>query len=72
MVDTNLQLRDISESVAAELAAAAYQIALRHGIRDSFLDVELDLWRRLRTMLAPAILAGDGVSPSLTAREQST
>jgi hypothetical protein len=32
---------------AAELTSAAYPIALRHGIEDSWVDLELDLWRVL-------------------------
>jgi hypothetical protein len=34
-------------SFAAELTNAAYAIALRHGIEDSWVDLELDLWRVL-------------------------
>jgi hypothetical protein len=33
------------------LAAAAYLVALRHGIKGAFIDVELDLWRELRAVL---------------------
>jgi hypothetical protein len=32
-----------SEAVAAELTAAAYRVALRHGAADKWLDLELDL-----------------------------
>jgi hypothetical protein len=35
------------EAFAAELTAAAYPILLRHGMGDSWLDVELELWRAL-------------------------
>jgi hypothetical protein len=35
------------ETFAAELTAAAYPIALRHGVGDQWLDLELDLWRVL-------------------------
>src|SRR5262249_36508060 len=38
---------DRLELFAAELAAAAYPVALRHGLRDEWLDLELDLWRVL-------------------------
>ncbi len=51
MADTSTKAQDTSEIMAAQLATVAYQVALRHGIRGSFLDVELDLWRELRTML---------------------
>jgi hypothetical protein len=36
-----------SEDFAAELTAAAYPVALRHGMGDKWLDRELDLWRVL-------------------------
>ncbi len=35
------------EVFAAELTAAAYPVALRHGVGDRWLDLELDLWRAL-------------------------
>ncbi len=35
------------ESFAAELASAAYSIALRHGEEHRWVDLELDLWRTL-------------------------
>jgi hypothetical protein len=35
------------EVFAAELTAVAYPVALRHGVGDKWLDLELDLWRVL-------------------------
>ena len=35
------------EVFAAELTAATYCVALRHGAGDKWLDLELDLWRVL-------------------------
>jgi hypothetical protein len=35
------------ENFAAELTEAAYPIALRHGVGEKWLDLELDLWRVL-------------------------
>ncbi len=43
-----------SEDVLAQLTAAAYRVALQHGLRSPFIDVELDLWRELRRVLAAA------------------
>jgi hypothetical protein len=40
------------EQLLAELTAAAYEVALRHGIGGSFLDLELELWDELRAVLA--------------------
>jgi hypothetical protein len=41
----------VAEELLAELASAAYGVALRHGIKGPFIDVELDLWRELRGVL---------------------
>lgn len=42
------------EAYAARLTAAAYAVALRHGVRGSFADLELDLWRELRAVVRTA------------------
>jgi hypothetical protein len=42
----------------ADLSDAAYQEALRHGFRDSFLDVRLDLWQSLRQVFWEGRFAG--------------
>jgi hypothetical protein len=42
---TNLDTR--LDSLVAELTEAAYPIALRHGGRGSWVDLELDLWKAL-------------------------
>ncbi len=39
------------EGFAAELTAAAYPVALRHGLGHKWLDLELDLWRVLTEMV---------------------
>jgi hypothetical protein len=35
------------EAFAAELASAAYRVALRHGPGGTWVDLELDLWKAL-------------------------
>jgi hypothetical protein len=56
-----------SEDVLARLTAAAYHVALRHGLRSPFIDVELDLWRELRHVLAtPPARVGSPAETSLT------
>jgi hypothetical protein len=35
------------EDVAARLTVTAYRVALRHAARDTWIDLELDLWREL-------------------------
>jgi hypothetical protein len=39
------------ETVAAMLTEAAYTVALRHGTVDSWIDLELDLWKVLTETL---------------------
>ena len=35
------------EGLAADLTDVAYRVALRHGMGDQWLDLQLDLWRAL-------------------------
>lgn len=51
---------------AAELATAAYRVALRHGCEDQWLELEVALWRTLtdtverwRQRLPPGLLQPD-------------
>jgi hypothetical protein len=39
------------ENLAAELTSAAYAVALRHGLEDEWLDLELELWEALKKMV---------------------
>ncbi len=43
---------DAAALLAARLTEAAYEVALRHGTRGSFADLELELWRRIRSVVA--------------------
>ena len=36
------------ENFAAELTETAYPVMLRHGAVDNWLDLELELWKRLK------------------------
>jgi hypothetical protein len=36
-----------SENLAAEFADAAYHVALRHGVGEKWLELQLDLWGAL-------------------------
>jgi len=38
------------ETFLARLTTTAYQVALRHGIKGSFAELELNLWRELRAV----------------------
>jgi hypothetical protein len=51
MVPANVEPLFVGEELLAALADAAYQVALRHGIKGPFIDIELDLWRELRGVL---------------------
>ncbi|HVC92903.1 MAG TPA: carbon storage regulator [Pirellulales bacterium] len=45
---------DSLDAFAAELSDAAYQVALRNGPVDSWIDLELGLWRALSTKVKNA------------------
>jgi hypothetical protein len=36
------------ENFAAEATSAAYAVALRHGVEDRWLDLQLELWEALK------------------------
>jgi carbon storage regulator len=42
------------DAFAAELSDAAYQVALRHGLANSWIDLELGLWTALSTKVKHA------------------
>ncbi|MDB5313950.1 MAG: hypothetical protein JWO38_8152 [Gemmataceae bacterium] len=46
-----LDLAPEAEAFVAELARAAYEVALRHGITGPFADLELALWREVREVV---------------------
>jgi hypothetical protein len=48
VIDRTIHSQDAYvENLAAELTAAAYPVALRHGVAGSSIDLELDLWKAL-------------------------
>jgi hypothetical protein len=51
MVSVNRASVSIEENLLAELTETAYGVALRHGLKGPFIDVELELWRELRGVL---------------------
>jgi hypothetical protein len=48
MNDAQLWKSQQLEDFLAELAAATYGVALRHEVKGSFIDLELELWQALR------------------------
>jgi hypothetical protein len=47
------------EALLSRLTDAAYRVVLRHGIKGSFIDVQLDLWHQLRAVLSAATEEGN-------------
>ena len=45
--DALLRLHSSLASFTAKLTDAAYAVALRHGVRGSWIDLQLELWRVL-------------------------
>lgn len=66
MVATNHYQDSPSERLLADLTDAAYRVALKHGIKGTFIDVELDLWAALRGVLAGESLAGGDLGEELS------
>jgi hypothetical protein len=60
--DRQVALAPEAEAYAADLARAAYEVALRHGISGPFADLELSLWREMREIVhdreCSAVLVG--------------
>ena len=53
------------ETFAAELTDAAYGVALKHGTKDGWLDMELALWNAMTQVVrarADAVLAGQNAT----------
>ena len=47
-----------AEAFLAELTAAAYRVALQHGTKGSFIDLQLGMWAALRQVLAGELPIG--------------
>jgi hypothetical protein len=52
------------EDLLAEVAAATYRLAVRHGSKGAFIDVELDLWQALNTRLHRSPPGGSSPPPA--------
>jgi hypothetical protein len=51
-----------NDDIVAHLTDIAYQALLQHGLRRPFLDVELELWRRIRAALQAGVAIVPGQS----------
>lgn len=45
-----LHFKTTQEDFLARVTEAAYKVVLRDGLKRSFLDIELELWRRIRNV----------------------
>jgi len=61
MVAPRTDVTTTGEGLLARLTTAAYSVALRHGLRSPFIDVELALWHELRAVLADELSGGPAV-----------
>ena len=59
LVRTGEASRRRADGLVAEMTDAAYRVALDHGIRGSFVDLEMDLWQALCWVLRGRITAGE-------------
>ena len=53
-----VKLGPVAERFLADLTSAAYQSVLKHRPQASFLDVQLDLWAALRTVVENKVAEG--------------
>jgi hypothetical protein len=58
----------VIESSAAELAQAAYNVALKRGIADSWLDLELEIWGTLLAIMKKQQWS-EGIQPNGSTQE---
>lgn len=49
----------VSEAVMAKLKTVVNGVALRHGLQGSFFEVQLDMWRTLRTAVQAECLRAE-------------
>ena len=63
-MSTTANTIETREALLARLTTAAYQVALRHGVKGSSIDLELTMWRALRSEMCWTNVAG-GVEAKL-------
>ena len=68
MVAPRTDVTTSGEELLARLTTAAYSVALQHGLRAPFIDVELALWRELRALLCQELLAAESCRRSHPSR----
>ena len=48
MTKPQITIRTSLEQFLAELTVVAYGVVLTHGVKGPFIDLQLDLWRKVR------------------------
>jgi hypothetical protein len=55
MVGSHIRFGVSPQAFLGQITDAAYRVALKHGLKDPFIDVELDLYDALRKVMAETI-----------------
>ena len=55
---TTSNIIETHEALLARLTTTAYQVALRHGVKGSSINLELTMWRALRSEMCWTNVAG--------------
>jgi hypothetical protein len=53
---TAFQFKTSQEDFLARITEAAYDVVLRQGLQRSFVDVELELWQKVRSVFRNEVL----------------
>ena len=60
-----------TDDLVAELTDAAYRVALKHGFKGTFIDVQLELWAALRGVVLRELFLPDLVGLCSSGRSSS-
>jgi hypothetical protein len=52
----SFEFKTSSEDFLARITEAAYDVVLRQGLQRSFVDVELELWQKVRSVFRSEVL----------------
>jgi len=58
----SFEFKTSSEDFLARITEAAYDVVLRQGLQRSFVDVELELWQKVRNVFRTEVLLPDASS----------
>ncbi len=66
-MQSNFQFRTTQEDFLARITDAAYRVVLGQGLQRSFVDVELELWQKIRQVFRNEVLTNSAIRPHLAA-----